>query len=149
MGAMKSRALALSAAAGLLAVLAALDPPAARAGIGAGPGFGINLVRLRGVLGADRAPGHIMQTSLLVGDKTIPFSVVSAERISGVPEDGVGVLLPMGPGQPQIRAVGEPAFIKPLEDAPPGTEVTIIGNLITGMRYLELLGVDLPPSAGS
>jgi hypothetical protein len=143
----RSRA-ALGAVAGALA-LALLAPPAA--GIGAGAPFGINLVRLEGVLGADRAPGHIMQTLLLVGERQIPFSVVRAQRLSGAPENGVGVLLPMGPGEPRIRVVGESAFMKPIETAPAGQSVTIIGNLIVGMRYLELMGVDLGsrPSTGA
>jgi hypothetical protein len=90
-----------------------------------------------------------MQTILLVGSKEIPFSVVSAQRLSGAPENGVGVLLPMGPGQPRIRAVGDDTFLRPLAAAPAGTEVTIIGNLMVGMRYLEILGLDLPPSTGA
>jgi hypothetical protein len=146
-----ARRLALVVAAGLLGlgVAGALDARRASAGIGAGAGSGINLVRLTGVLGVDRAPDHIMQTVLLIGDRQIPFSVTSAQRMSGAPENGVGVLMPMGPGQPHIQVVGESAFVKPLAASPPGTPVTIIGNLITGMRYLELLGVDLPPSTGS
>jgi hypothetical protein len=137
--------------AALLALAAplTLDPPPATAGIGGGVAFGINLVRLRGVLGVDRAPDHIMQAILLIGDRQIPFSVVEAQRMSGAPENGVGVLMPLGPGVPRIQLLGEPCFLKPIESAVPGTPVTILGNLIVGMRTLELMGVDLPPSSGS
>jgi hypothetical protein len=148
----RSRAVFGGVAGAVALALSLLDAPPA-AGIGGGAPFGINLVRLEGVLGAERAPGHIMQTLLLVGERQIPFSVVRAQRLSGAPENGVGILLPMGPGEPRIRVVGESAFIKPIESAPAGQSVTIIGNLIVGMRYLELMGVDLgglsEPSPGA
>jgi hypothetical protein len=142
-----ARRLVLVAAAAL--AVAAVDRAPARAGVGGGAAFGINLVRLVGVLGVDRAPNHIMETILLAGKREIPFSVIEAQKMSGAPQNGVGVLMPMGPGVPRIRVVGESAFLKPIENALPGTQVTIVGNLITGMRYLELMGVDLPPTTGS
>ena len=106
-------------------------------------------VRPSKALDVKHSPTEIMGSTLLIGEKKIPFSIQSAERISGVPEDGVGVLLPIGTSHPTLRLIGEPSFLHPIAAAPAGTTVTLIGNLNTADSYIELMGVDLPPSAGA
>ena len=130
-----------------LATILLLSTPAGA--IDGGGAFGINLVRLEGVLGVRDAPTSLMDVTLLVGRREIPFSVLSARRMSGPPENGVGVLLPLGSSQPNIRLMGEPTFVDPIATAPPGTTVTLLGNLRIPTSVLELMGVDLPPSTGA
>jgi len=129
----------------LLAALAAGSASRSFA-IGGGVGAGINLVRLEGILGVKHSPLGIMRSTLLIGEKKIPFSITSVRRISGVPANGVGVLLPIGTSQPTLRLIGEPEFLHPIESATAGTGMTLIGNLNVAHSYIEVLGVDLPPS---
>ena len=141
----------LTARPSLLAALVATLLVASHAGRGAaiGGGVGVNLVRLVGVLGVKHSPQAIMRSTLLIGEKKIPFSIHSARRISGVPANGVGVLLPIGNSQPTLRLIGESSFLHPIEQAPAGTVMTLIGNLNTSNSYIEVMGVDLPPSTGA
>ncbi len=134
------RSLVLAAALGLGLALARPQPAAA-----VPPG--VYLVRLEGVLGVERAASSIMQATLLLDGRAIPFCVTSARRMSGPPENGVGVLLPLGTDRPRIRLIGEPSFTQALAAAPAGTPVVLLGNLLLAMSDLELMGVDLPPSA--
>jgi hypothetical protein len=129
-----------------LAFAAALAASASLPVRAIGGGAGINLVRMEGVLGVKHSPQAIMRSTLLLGEKRIPFSIHSVRRISGVPENGVGVLLPIGSSRPTLRLVGEPSFLDPIEAASPGTGMTLIGDLNYANSYIVVMGVDLPPS---
>jgi hypothetical protein len=129
-----------------LAFAAALAASASLPARAIGGGAGSNLVRMEGVLGVKHSPQAIMRSTLLLGEKRIPFSIHSVRRISGVPENGVGVLLPIGSSRPTLRLVGEPSFLDPIEAAPPGTGMTLIGDLNYANSYIVVMGVDLPPS---
>jgi hypothetical protein len=131
--------------AGLAFAIVAEGTRPARA-IGGGAGGGINLIRMEGTLGVKHSPQAIMRSTLLIGGKKIPFSIHSVRRISGVPENGVGVLLPIGTSRPTLRLVGEPSFLDPIEAASPGTGMTLIGDLNYANSYIVVMGVDLPPS---
>jgi len=125
---------------GALLLLAAGRPAAAQLGR-----FGFNIVRMEGVIGKGD-PTRMIDVVLLVGSAEIPFAVTAVRRVSPNPEEGVGVLLPLGPGTPRIRVVGEAAFVEPLAASPAITGVVLLGNLNTGQRFLELLGCSLPPA---
>jgi hypothetical protein len=141
-GLLRRRA-ALGVAAAALAIVAAYETargPVARAG-------GVDLVRLDGILGTNDAPGTIVQTTLAIGSKSVPFSVLAAQRISGDPFNGPGVLLALGPGPPPIRIEGRDETVGRLMSAPPGTRAVLVGNLQVGMALLTLMSVEITPSA--
>ena len=98
---------------GALLLLAAGRPAAAQQGR-----FGFNIVRMEGVIGKGD-PTRMIDVVLLVGSAEIPFAVTAVRRVSPNPEEGVGVLLALGPGTPRIRVVGEAAI-----GAVAGTEAT-------------------------
>ncbi|MEW6267945.1 MAG: hypothetical protein AB1689_01445 [Thermodesulfobacteriota bacterium] len=123
----------------LLASAQLARPPAVRAGI--------DLVRLDGVLGVTNPPGTMVQTTLSIGAKSVPFAALKAERISGDPFEGPGVLLALGPGPPPIRVEGRSETIDQLVSAPAGTRVVLIGNLNVGPALLTLMSVEVMPSA--
>lgn len=110
---------------------------------------GTSLVRLDGVLGVENAPGNIVQATLAIGAKSIPFSVLAAQRISGEPFEGPGVLLALGPGPPPIRVEGRPETVEKLLDAPKGARAVITGTLGLGMATLTLMSAEITPSAAS
>jgi len=104
-----------------------------------------NVVVLKGVVGGDAESGAIGKLHLVHGDRSIPFAVVSAQRVTGGPAEGVEVLKRLGPGVPQIRVVGTDAVLAPLLEAKSGTMLQLRGLLDDGTRYLQLLEAgDLP-----
>lgn len=118
----------------------------------ASPGAAIgspNVVQLRGVIGVDAESAAIGQLRLVHGDQSIPFAVVSAERVTGAPAEGPEVLQRLGPGTPPIQVVGDPKTLAPLLDAKTGTKLQIRGLLDDADRFLQLLEakvLELPPS---
>jgi hypothetical protein len=133
---MRPRAPALLALSALY-VLGAMAPPvdAARDRCIGSP----NVVQLRGIVGVDSESAAIGQLRLVHGDRSIPFAVVSAQRLTGEPAEGVEVLQRLGPGTPTIRVVGTAKTLAPLLDAKSGTTVDIRGLLDDADRYLQLL----------
>jgi hypothetical protein len=131
---MRPRGLALLALAALYALMARPADAARGACIGSP-----NVVQLRGIVGVDSESAAIGQLRLVHGDRSIPFAVVSAQRLTGEPAEGVEVLQRLGPGTPTIRVVGTAKTLAPLLDAKPGTTVDIRGLLDDADRYLQLL----------
>ncbi|HEY8515672.1 MAG TPA: hypothetical protein VIS07_09180 [Candidatus Binatia bacterium] len=107
---------------------------------------GVDLVRLEGVLRETNPPGTMVQTTLAVGDQSIPFAVYAARRISGDPFEGPGVLLALGPGPPPIRVEGRDETVGQLTSAAPGTRVSLTGSLNVGSAFLTLMSVEVVPS---
>lgn len=109
----------------------------------------VNLVRMTGILGAQNAPGSAGQVTLAIGEKNIPFSVLSAQRISGDPAMAPEILSALGPGPPPIRVQGRRAMTKKLTAAPSGAKVTITGNLNAATPLWVLMEVTVDKSAGA
>jgi hypothetical protein len=110
---------------------------------------GISLVRMTGVLGAQNAPGNVGQLTLAIGAKSVPFSVLSAQRISGNPAMAPEIFSSLGPGPPPIRVQGRAGMTKKLIGSPAGTHVTIVGNLNPGTPLWTLMDVVVDKSAGA
>lgn len=110
---------------------------------------GIDLVRMEGVLGSSDTPNAVGQLTLAIGGKSIPFSVLRAQKMSGMPATGPEIFSALGPGPPPVRVEGRDAMVKKLSDAKPGTPVTIIGNLDTTIPLYTLMEVQTEPSAGA
>jgi len=108
-----------------------------------------DLVRIDGVLGETKAAGSVAQLTLALGTRSIPLSVSSAQRISGPPASAPEIVSALGPGPPPIRVEGRDDVTKKLTDTPPGTRVTITGNLDTANAFLTLMEVGVPGSAGA
>jgi hypothetical protein len=106
-----------------------------------------NVIAFRGIVGVDDESAAIGQLRLLHGDRTIPFAVVSAQRLSGAPAEGVEILQRLGPGVPRLRVVGSPRTLAPLLDAKPGATVELRGVLDDANRYFQLLDAEDPPPA--
>lgn len=126
-------------AATLLAVAIACSPAHA----------GIDLVRIDGVLGETNAAGSVAQLTLAIGAKSVPLSVSSAQRISGIPASAPEIFSALGPGPPPIRVEGRDETTQKLTGAAPGTKVTITGNLDAGNAFLTLLEVEVVKSPGA
>ena len=109
----------------------------------------VNLVRMNGILGTQSAPGSAGQVTLAIGGKSVPFSVLSAQRISGDPAMAPEILSALGPGPPPIRVQGRRAMTTKLTGAPSGTKVTITGNLNAGTPLWVLMEVTVDKSAGA
>lgn len=124
---------------GLLLACGVLTPGVAHAGI--------SLVRMQGVIGS--APGSVGQITLAIGKKSIPFSVVTAQRISGPPAMAPEILSWLGPGPPPVRVEGRRGTTKKLLAAPTGAHVTIVGNLNPATPLLTLMEVVVEKSAGA
>jgi hypothetical protein len=110
---------------------------------------GIDLVRMEGVIGTQNAPGSVAQLTLAIGAKSIPFSVLTAQRISGMPASAPEIFSALGPGPPPLRVEGRDVMIGKLVDAPADTRVTITGNLDVGNAFLTLMDVEIGKSAGA
>jgi hypothetical protein len=83
------------------------------------------------------------------GAKSVPLSVSSAQRISGVPASAPEIFSALGPGPPPIRVEGRDEATRKLTEAAPGTKVTITGNLDAGNAFLTLMEVEVAKSAGA
>jgi hypothetical protein len=103
-----------------------------------------NVVLLAGVVGVDHESAAIGQLRLMHGDRSIPFAVVSAQRLTGRPAPGVEILQRLGPGVPQVRVVGTPKALAPLLEAKPGSRIELRGVLDDANRYLQLLDAAAP-----
>jgi hypothetical protein len=110
---------------------------------------GISLVRMQGVLGAQNVPGNVGQLTLAIGDKSIPFSVLSAQKISGAPAMAPEIFSALGPGPPPIRVEGRKGMIKKLVGAPSGTRVMIVGNLNAATPLWTLMEVVVDKATGA
>ncbi len=105
-----------------------------------------DVVRLEGVLGARDLPAALIGTFLLVDKTPVPLAVTAARRFTPYPEEGVGILMPMGPGAPRIRLIGPKRLLGPLRSAPAGTPVVLLGNLTTSLRLFQLIESSLTPT---
>jgi hypothetical protein len=114
-----------------------------------------NIVQLRGVVGVDSESAALGQLRLVHGERSIPFAVVSAQRVTGDPAEGVEVLKRLGPGTPRLLVVGAADTLAPLLDAKTGTKVDLRGVLDDADRYFQVLEaravpeVSPSPAAGS
>ena len=108
-----------------------------------------NVVLLKGVVGVDAESAAIGQLRLLHGDRSIPFAVISAQRLTGAPAPSVQILQRLGPGVPQVRVVGTPQTLAPLLEAKSGSTIELRGVLDDANRYLQLLDAEAPPAKGT
>ena len=139
----RDRGFRLAACASALAVLGAIGPCA-----GPAPALGSvrpGVIRLSGVLGARSLPGAMIDAFLVLGRKSIPFAVREARRFTPDPEEGVGILMPMGPGAPRIRLIGPKRLLAGIRSAPPGTTVVLVGNLTPAQRLFQVIESSLSP----
>jgi hypothetical protein len=120
---------------------ALLAPAAARAQI--------SLVRMQGVLGGDKVPGSFGTLTLSIGTKNVPFHVLSAQKISGSPAMAPEIFSALGPGPPPVRVQGRKGMTKKILSAPPGTHMTITGNLNFATPMWTLMQVSPDKSAGT
>jgi len=136
---LRLRSLPLAIALALAGLLAAATTGHARAATRP------DVVRLEGVLGARDLPAALMGTFLVVDKLPVPFAVTAARRFTPFPEEGVGILMPMGPGAPRIRLIGPKRLLGPLRTAPVGTPVVLLGNLTPSLRLFQVIESSLTP----
>ena len=105
------------------------------------------VVRMEGVLGAKALPAALLEAFLIVGRTPVPFAVTAVRRLTPSPEEGIGILMPMGPGAPRIRLIGPKRLLAALRNAPPGTPVVLLGNLDTSQRLFQVIESSLSPAA--
>ena len=129
------------------AVFASLVAIAASASPGHGVGMP-NVVLLKGVVGAEADTAAIGQLRLLHGDRSIPFAVISAQRLTGPPTPAVQILQRLGPGVPQLRVVGTEKALAPLLEAKSGSTVELRGVLDEADRFFQLLDAEAPAPQG-
>jgi hypothetical protein len=110
---------------------------------------GIDLVRMEGVVRTSSAPGSVAQLTLAIGTESVPFSVLTAQKISGNPAMAPEIFSALGPGPPPLRIEGRDEMTKKITGAEPGTRLTITGNLNAGSAFFTLMEVSTDASAGA
>ena len=110
---------------------------------------GIDLVRMEGIVRTPNAPGSVAQLTLAIGTESVPFSVLTAQKISGNPAMAPEIFSALGPGPPPVRVEGRDEMLKKITGAEPGTRLTITGNLNAGSAFLTLMEVSTDASAGA
>lgn len=133
------RVLGVVAITGLIALFGA--PRDARAGV--------DVVRMEGVIGDASTPGAVKQLTLAIGTKSVPFSVLSAQKVSGAPAQAPEIFSALGPGPPPVRVEGRDTATEKITSAAPGTRATIVGNFDAGNAFLTLMDVEIGKSAGA
>lgn len=134
---------AIAATIAAFLLVAALDR--ARNPAEAGAAVRPDVVRIAGLLDVHDFRASMIDTFLLVGKRSIPFAVTAARRLTPSPEEGVGILMPMGPGAPRIRLIGPKRLLAPIRAAKPGTPIELLGNLDTGKRLFQVIESSLSP----
>jgi hypothetical protein len=109
----------------------------------------IDLVRMEGLVRTPDAPGNVASLTLAIGDQSVPFSVLKAQKMSGNPATGPEIFSALGPGPPPLRIEGSDALVKQITDAKAGTRLTLTGNLDTANAFMTLMEVSAEPSAGA
>jgi hypothetical protein len=107
---------------------------------------GFDVVRFDGVIGATGVANSVGVLTLAIGDKSVPYSVLSAQKISGDPAMAPEIFSALGPGPPPIRIQGREGMVAKITGATPGSRLTITGNLNAGNALLTLMQVEAPPA---
>ncbi|MBY0277153.1 hypothetical protein K2Z84_17605 [Candidatus Binatia bacterium] len=113
----------------------------------AAPSFaGFDVVRFDGVIGESAVPGSVGDLTLAIGAKSIPYSVLAAQKMTGNPAMAPEIFSALGPGPPPLRVEGRDGAIAKITGAKPGTRLTITGNLNAGSSFLTLMDVAAAPT---
>jgi len=105
-----------------------------------------DVVRFDGIVGETRVPHSVGDLTLAIGDKSIPFSVLRAQKITGNPATGPEIFSALGPGPPPLRVAGRDATVAKITEAKPGTRLTITGDLEAASAFLTLMDVEPAPA---
>jgi hypothetical protein len=107
---------------------------------------GFDVVRFDGVIGASDVPNSVGVLTLAIGDKSVSYSVLTAQKITGNPAMAPEIFSALGPGPPPLRVEGREATVAKITGAKPGTRLTITGNLNAGNAFLTLMEVEAAPT---
>ena len=107
---------------------------------------GFDVVRFDGIVGQTGVPDSIGDLRLAIGTKSVPYSVLRAQKVTGNPATGPEIFSALGPGPPPLRVEGRDATVARITDAKPGTRLTITGNLDAANAFLTLMDVEPAPS---
>jgi hypothetical protein len=107
---------------------------------------GFDVVRFDGIIGESGASGSVGDLTLAIGDKSVPYCVLQAQKISGNPATGPEIFSALGPGPPPLRVEGRDATVAKITGAKPGTRLVITGNLDAGNAFLTLMDVEAAPA---
>jgi hypothetical protein len=99
---------------------------------------GLNLVKMKGLVGVKNSPGSLAQMTLEVDGKLYDFSVSDIRRTRGAGE-GRALIDRLGLGVvPQLRVIGPPGLLKQISTAAPGSHLTTTGVLSYDPPYYQL-----------
>lgn len=107
---------------------------------------GFDVVRFEGVIGQSGLPDSVGDLTLAIGDKSLSYCVLKAQKISGNPATGPEIFSALGPGPPPLRVEGRDAAVAKITGATPGTRLVITGNLNAGNAFLTLMDVQAAPA---
>lgn len=107
------------------------------------PSFaGLDVVRFDGIVGEKGVSGSVGDLTLAIGDKSVAYSVLQAQKMTGNPATGPEIFSALGPGPPPLRVEGRDGAVAKITGARPGTRLTITGNLNAGNSFLTLMDVE-------
>ena len=98
------------------------------------------------MIGQSGLPDSVGDLTLAIGDKSLPYCVLKAQKISGSPATGPEIFSALGPGPPPLRVEGRDAAVAKITGASPGTRLVITGNLNAGNAFLTLMDVEAAPA---
>lgn len=107
---------------------------------------GFDVVRFEGIIGETGVPSSVGDLTLAIGDKTVSYSVLQAQKMTGNPAMGPEIFSALGPGPPPLRVEGREAAVAKITGATPGTRLVITGNLNAGNAFLTLMSVEAAPA---
>lgn len=107
---------------------------------------GFDVVRFDGIVGESGLKDSVGDLTLAIGDKSIAYCVLKAQKISGNPATGPEIFSALGPGPPPLRVEGRDATVAKITGAKPGTRLVITGNLNAGNAFLTLMDVEAAPA---
>lgn len=107
---------------------------------------GIDVVRFDGIIGETGLPGSVGDLTLAIGDKSVSYCALRAQKMTGDPATGPEIFSALGPGPPPLRVEGRDAVVAKITGAKPGTRLVITGNLNAGNAFLTLMSVDAAPA---
>lgn len=111
------------------------------------PSFaGFDVVRFDGIIGETAVPGSVGDLTLAIGARSIPYSVLAAQKMTGNPAMAPEIFSALGPGPPPLRVEGRDGTIAKITEAKAGTRLTITGNLNVGSSFLTLMDVAAVPT---